>query len=300
MKIDYEFILNVEGEMNEIKRYILPVVDMISRNTFRNVQIVKIEGGLGSQILNSLEYFCREIVSPKTKLWMDKTYFTQKTGAGLLSDWSYQLTRYGINLSNFNDAPDLPRFLISRISRQDWVTPQIWNFIRKEFSSKFYFDSDAVQKRLRQLDIRSEFGVMHIRRGDYVHASSKIMSYQDNYQLLLSLKNSSLIPDDLIITSDSLVPPEYRNLFLNLGVRIHFLDDQRIDAGEMHDMMRSSQILITSNSTYSFSAGILAKPDCLVISPVDFFSETSKRNRALNNAFRSAGNFVIHRNSSLN
>jgi hypothetical protein len=285
--------------MKELKRILLPVVDAISRKTLRNVQIVKIEGGLGSQILNSLEYFCREITSPNAKLWMDKTYFTDKTGAGLSGIWPYQLTRYGINLSDFNDAPDLPRFIISRISRQDWVTPQIWNFIRKEFSPKFSLDSETVGKRLSELDIRSEFGVVHIRRGDYVYASSKIMSYQENYELLLNLKNLSLIPNDLIITSDSFVPTEYRKLYSNLGVRLHFLDDQRIDGGEMHDIMRSSQLLITSNSTYSFSAGILAQPKCLVISPMDFFSESSSRNQSLNKAFRSASNFVIHRSGSL-
>jgi hypothetical protein len=57
--------------------------------------------------------------------------------------------------------------------------------------------------------------------------------------------------------------------------------------------MRTSKVLIASNSTFSFSAGLLANDDCLVFFPTKYFGQGLRPDqRAF--AFRQPFDYLIH------
>jgi hypothetical protein len=61
----------------------------------------------------------------------------------------------------------------------------------------------------------------------------------------------------------------------------------------VHDLMRASKVLIASNSTFSFSAGLLANDDCLVFFPTKYFGQGLRPDqRAF--AFRQPFDYLIH------
>ena len=64
-----------------------------------------------------------------------------------------------------------------------------------------------------------------------------------------------------------------------------------IDETLVHDLMRCAQLLITSNSTFSLSAGLLnVRSDKRVLIPCSFFSESEQEFNAI---FRNLATFAI-------
>jgi hypothetical protein len=59
----------------------------------------------------------------------------------------------------------------------------------------------------------------------------------------------------------------------------------------VHDLMRCAKLLITSNGTFSFTAGMLnVVPDSMIIFPITFYGESS---RYLNSIFRNKATFGV-------
>jgi hypothetical protein len=62
---------------------------------------------------------------------------------------------------------------------------------------------------------------------------------------------------------------------------------------EIHDFMRASRMLITGNSIFSVSAGLLANEKTIVFSPINFYVATDSRRNG--NPFLGTGDFYLFR-----
>jgi hypothetical protein len=74
---------------------------------------------------------------------------------------------------------------------------------------------------------------------------------------------------------------------------IYFLSEEDLESGTVHDLMRLSKLLITANSTFSLSAGILASKETIVYSPILFFG--GKDDYLKSRIFNQAGDYFLLR-----
>jgi hypothetical protein len=74
---------------------------------------------------------------------------------------------------------------------------------------------------------------------------------------------------------------------------IKFYDGVEIDECLVHDLMRESKLLVTANSTFSFTAGLLSKPETLVFMPMTFYG--GPKGILQGAKFRSSSDFFLMR-----
>ena len=119
---------------------------------------------------------------------------------------------------------------------------------------------------------KDDFAVIHIRRGDYLNVASKVVSTEELINFINKIKK--LLPENVLISSDSFLPSFEKDLFSNTFAEFNLVYvDPREDPFMVHDLMRSSSILVASNSTFSFTAGLLAKSGCMVFFPTNYFGQ---------------------------
>jgi hypothetical protein len=279
--------------INFMKKAGKSILSAASENFFGDKHVVKIEGGLGSQILGAFEYFTMQEIH-KEKVFADVEYFRTPANRknSTVSLWPWQLTRYGISMQDFAGLEEAPYLLRFRNRHEkNWASSEDWQKIRFELISKFPIDELEFNFKKRQLGLDTNFGVIHIRRGDYFKVASKLVEYDTYLNLLRSIK--PLMPKHLILVSDSEIPRQFQEKIKDLvKADIHVLDSASAsDSGFLHDLMRNADLLVTSNSTFSFTAGVLSKPGTVVFTPVDFFG--AKKHMQLNQNFLSTGQFFM-------
>ena len=269
-------------------------INLVDRET------IYFEGGLGSQILSAMSFWDlidinnRKALRPKC----DLTYFEldqNNTLANGLSVWRWRLDRYGINKSEFG-----PERKISFRTRIDYSQgfldqPKVdWVARRKMYSSRFPIDYDAAKgflKNFMNLDIDSRYTAVHVRRGDYLKVATHLVD--DATYLAFLRRVEAILPSPIIFFCDSPLRQEFRDEVVEVlnGKEVFFHDDKIEDECLVHDVMRLSKLLVTSNSTFSFTAGLLAPTDCLVFSPMKFYGGKYGDNQG--KSFRDAGDFFL-------
>ena len=256
-------------------KYLLLKVKMFDKQT------VYFEGGLGSQILSFIIYNERSKSTNKF-IPADLEYFknvdsdfTEKNG---LSMWKWRLDRYGLNIT---DLPEDNKFKKS-IKKYFFVRNSdnvdiFYNFREtksSEYISKLPIDLENVTNYLEKTfaSPSHNFGIIHIRRGDYLKVASSIMNAEEIIDLILKIKN--LIPKNILISSDSLLEKTEIDLLNRTLTEFNyvFISPNESDL-LVHDLMRYSKVLIASNSTFSFTAGLLSNKDCLFFFPTKYFGE---------------------------
>jgi hypothetical protein len=101
------------------------------------------------------------------------------------------------------------------------------------------------------------------------------------------------MPGHLLIISDSQLQDSEKETLDELFGNSHnlvFLDDPHLDPYLIHCTLREADLLVTSNSTFSFSAAVLGKSGQRAFSPVNFHS--GKMAEKYNRSFRAAGSFM--------
>lgn len=256
-------------------KYLLLKVKMFDKQT------VHFEGGLGSQILSFIIYNER-LKSSNKFIPADLQYFknissdfTEKNG---LSMWKWRLDRYGLNIT---DLPEDNKFKKS-IKKYFFVRNSdnvdiFYNFREtksSEYISKLPIDLENVINYLEKTFASPlhNFGIIHIRRGDYLKVASSIMNVEEIIDLILKIKN--LMPKNILISSDSLLEKTEIDLLNRTLTEFNyvFISPNESDL-LVHDLMRYSKVLIASNSTFSFTAGLLSNKDCLFFFPTKYFGE---------------------------
>jgi hypothetical protein len=158
----------------------------------------------------------------------------------------------------------------------------------------FPIDKSAASKVLSSYGIEgNDFGAIHIRKGDYLRVSSRVISVSENAALLTKLQNQ--LPKAVFVFSDTALTEAEMDLIRVAAPhsKIHFLSEEDLEGGTVHDLMRLSKLLITANSTFSLSAGILASKETIVYSPLLFFG--GKDDYLKSRIFNQAGDYFLLR-----
>ena len=157
------------------------------------------------------------------------------------------------------------------------ASEHLYNFREKKSENyqKIFLASDEKVKRYSLEKFRSDkddFAVIHIRRGDYLNVASKVVSTEELIKFVDKIKK--LLPENVLISSDSLLPTSEKDLFSNTFAESNLVYvDPHEDPVIVHNLMRSSTVLVASNSTFSFTAGLLAKNGCMVFFPTNYFGQ---------------------------
>ena len=256
---------------------------------------VFLEGGLGSQLLGMMTYLTRRQNDRRWKC--DVSYFFPEVreptfvGAGVRRPW--ELDRYGYELHS-------PAFTTSRRSyfRRDYEseardeTETLAKISTRNWSTAFAIPPEA-RMRLNQLPLggSARFAAMHVRRGDYLAVASRVVSIQESLGMARRLR--ALLPDTVVLLSDDPFTDSDREQVAEdlSGLNCIFLEER--DPHISHGIMRLSQVLVTSNSTFSWTASVMMEQDdAIALAPLKFFGEHQS---ALNSMFQASGDWMLLR-----
>jgi hypothetical protein len=243
------------------------------------------EGGLGSQILAFIE-FQNKKKSFENDQRVDVGYFGKNEvfqHENGLTHWKWRLDHYGIQLEDLSNFQGNSK---SGAYRRPNAIEQANHIVRNDLlkvSEEFLQILPVLSKESERNRLffggseTPEYGVIHLRKGDYLKVSSLVVGIGEIISTLDSVK--STLPPVLIFISDGRLEESERDavkrvLAQRLNISIHFHDNSNheVDETTVHDLMRMARFLMTSNSTFSFSAGLISnRPDSLVIFPIDFY-----------------------------
>ena len=286
---------NIKVRLFNSWKTILTKLHLIDRHT------IYFEGGLGSQILSFIE-FQEKINNLDKPVYVNLDYFlginsdyTDETG---LSRWSWKLNHYGIDQSIFKQE-NFYKKLFKRylLARSNSISEVFYNFRetkKQQYENLFPIDQIAISTYLESIvgSKNAEYCVVHIRRGDYLNVATKVIAVDEMTRLIQKIRH--LLPRIILISSDSyLTSLEKEKLAECLPGFTHKYIEPSESPFLVHDLMRTSKVLIASNSTFSFSAGLLANDDCLVFFPTKYFGEGLRSDsRAF--AFRQPFDYLIN------
>jgi hypothetical protein len=256
--------------------------------------LVHIEGGLGSQILGAIFFWNLQDKLGKEKARCDLSYFSPEAQSNDL--WNYELGKFNIPITEFQKFERNSKRNLLKAKRNfltaDELQDDFWQNARIRYINKFNYDRSktfAYFKEMAELEPDEPFTAIHIRRGDYLKVASKIITTDDYVKIINVIKD--LVVGKVIVVSDSEVSDEDKSkLQNNLGKNeLVFLDSPELDPFNTHCLLREAKLLVTANSTYSFSAGLLGRQGQTVFSPMEFHS--GQGSEKYNGSFRAAGSF---------
>lgn len=242
---------------------------------------VYFEGGLGSQILSYILF--RHKSEKKEKVLCDLTYFknvsTDSHGENKVSLWSYKLGNYGIPVTKFPNKKRKFRFKL-----KPQFIPLDFLSIDKNFLNKVKSEIKLNSKNLtpylerHNLRVDDQYGVIHLRKGDYLFVASHLITEQQVIKLIS--KVSDFLPEKIFIASDGEIDELLFEWFKVNKPNIRLITTERnIDPFILHDLMRNSRLLVASNSTFSFSAALLSSEKTISFIPQIFYKEDLRRTK---------------------
>lgn len=253
-------------------------------NLFRLVdyKTVWIDGGLGSQIIAYIIYHekqkknndqkCNIAFYNKSKLDSEREDFTFR-------EW--KLDYYGINMSSLNSQNS--KFSIRPNTKTQGKL--LYNFFEElkpqNWLEIFPINNEFINNPNAPHNLYDKYTAIHIRRGDFLKYATHIIS--DEKFLLLLDKTKNILNEKIYIVSDDNFEDDFKiqlsNILANNNVEF-------ISSGndiEIHNILRLSNILITSNSMFSLSAALLQKEGGISIVPEQFYGKNEKSfNNAIN------------------
>jgi len=250
-----------------------------------------IDGGLGSQIMGWIKYqIAREMWSEK-KIQLDLSYFLQLQSLEIVPGSlkrKWELEHYGIPLSDL--YPERKPFFgdISYEKRAQFESPLFQEMGKRNWNYLFPLPQ-STDLILKNLNLDSDFGVIHLRRGDYLQVASKIVQETEVIKLLEII--NGFLPQTLIVVSDSDITDQNLNRIKNAA---NVSNIEKIIGGDMHavhGLMRQSKILIASNSTFSISAALTMAKGGTTIFPANPYGPPMPN---LNSNFNSIAGWHLH------
>jgi hypothetical protein len=242
----------------------------------KNQPTVYLEGGLGSQILGIMQYEIMKEALPATKL--DVSYFYPQQTSKTEANWVWALEGYGINLplQKENFLAKLRYLQRPQNYAATNLNLEIWREIsRRQFNEIFPIHEDT-KKIMQDLNIalREDFVAIHIRRGDYLKVSSKIIEVEELgklFQTLEYLSNGRL----LVFSDDTFSKNDEAKIRSYWPKDVTFVSGG--DQHAVHGLLRFASVLVTSNSTFSLTAALLSEhPKQVVFAPTHFFSVSER------------------------
>jgi hypothetical protein len=252
-----------------------------------NYNITYFEGGLGSQLLSFIEYQNKKI-QIKDEQFVNVDYFHSDEvyqHSNGLTHWKWRLDHYGHTLDffrNFDVKIDSEKF--RRPTGLEQAKYNISNrlfLVTQQINDLLPIQSTPSQRMEIFFEGRSinTYGVIHIRKGDYLNVASRLVGIEDILNTINALKY--LLPKNLVFVSDGVIEDKERASIENTvsggsSSWIRYFDSamNSIDETFVHDLMRKSTFLMTSNSTFSFSAALLNfEINSTILFPLDFYGE---------------------------
>ena len=266
----------------------------ISRKT--NFDTIFFEGGLGSQILCYIDF----LKKPRD---IDLSYFEnppklRKDGPDV---WKWELDRYGISIENlqsykrdrlFNSWKERRPSTLELATRILKCEDQSESLSTDDIIRNFPLDKKALSKVKDLYDIDFEnLTVVHVRRGDYERVASKLVSFSEYKTILKAIGH--YVTQDVVFLSDEPLSSEIINELSEdiRQARTINLSSNELSSGLAHDLMRCSKVLITANSTFSISAGLLSSDRTLVFTPLMFFG--GENGYIESRVFNHRGDFIV-------
>lgn len=262
-------------------------------------ETIYFEGGLGSQILAYIDF----LSSPRK---VDLSYFRTppKQSVNGPDIWGWELSRYGIELNDFSEFENSRPF-------NPWITrrPSSLEFSNRlthnekkrrvpdDVKNRLPIDLKNLQHVLLNFDINLDRTLtVHVRRGDYERVASRLVEIDEYTGLLELLLNDNNL--DILVLSDTEIPQKIKNYLIERFQqnKLKFFSNSDITTHQAHDLMRMSRILITANSTFSISAGLLSEENTTVYSPILFFG--GKYGYSQSRTFNRYGEFFVMRKNS--
>ncbi len=257
---------------------------------------MRIDGGLGSQMLCWMFYITRKEHNQKTRV--DVSYFDSerkiKSNHRQPPSRQWELHNYGIDLSSVKAISVKYRPVFNSYEKMSKENrPFFETLINRNWSETFPIVKSARTLLAGDIGlIDQDFCVVHLRRGDYLQFSSKIVDLSTVLNLCESIK-LLLTPTIIFVSDDPFTTPEQHVVKSQLNQHtIHFLDN--IDQHICHGIMRMAKILVASNSTFSWTASLMSeKAESLTFSPTTF---SLPAHNVSNEIFRASSEWMI-RNS---
>lgn len=240
---------------------------------------VYFEGGLGSQILSYILFRYKK--EKKEKVFCDLTYFEGIVADSLRENkaslWSYKLDNYGILLTDLpsknkkNQLKLKPKFIPIDFLNID---KDVLNKVKSEL--KLNAENLRAYLKKHNLKVDDQYGVIHLRRGDYLFVASHLITELQVIKLISKI--SDFLPEKVFIASDGEIDASLFDWFKVNKPNIQVIQtENEINPFVLHDLMRNSRLLVAANSTYSFSAALLSSEKTLSFIPQIFYKEDLER-----------------------
>lgn len=276
-------------EMKKMKELWFYKINLYDKN------LIVFDGGLGSQLLSYFQYvyLVRNGHIPKVNV----EYFNLEENSAFDPNFirrPWALNRYGINISMLRNQTDSPPSLNLKIPTNLLFENNPLYFKKfkdLELSTKLPTDKKALLNFLRSHKVSKDYYAIHLRRGDFLTSASVNISDFETLQLCNTFfKNIEKLP--IFIFSDSSIKKAWSFKLKKLGFnQVILCGPADSNLFLTHDLMRNAKILITSNSTYSLSAALLARKDQLTIVPMKFYS--GYRDEPVNRVINELSSFSI-------
>lgn len=235
--------------------------------------VVTFTGGMGAQIISAAVYFSMK--NDGQSVYADLSYFDKPESvavvgkAGDCSHWSWQLNPFGLSPASFDTSPNLTKRDAEILQDGPQKLELGLRALAQPEIQKLFEIPVGVSDVLPE-EYADGFLCMHVRRGDYVNVASHLVA--DSEFIGLTRKFAGLVSRAVVI-SDSPIGPDFRNAVMSYFKEVSFLDDT--DAYTAHRIMRSTRILICSNSQFSLIAAAL-NPNALVLIPKQWFGDSDR------------------------
>jgi hypothetical protein len=184
---------------------------------------------------------------------------------------------FNLYCDEYFDFEQLERFTGTLQLAGYFQTQQVVEFTRKSYPSLTLRPKNPSVKFAAALNqINGDFCAIHIRRGDYLHMNSIHKELTSDYYLrsLNLLREES--KDNLmkyVVFSDE---PELALALLPKDLNCIQATEFELSTIEELYLMSHAAEFIVANSTFSFWPAFLAKPDCRVVVPANWFKSGSQ------------------------
>lgn len=242
---------------------------LIEKYLFKNkFYIVSFSGGLGNQIISFFVY--KYLVDMGKEVIADTSYFFS-------NDIKSYLEKKGITHYKW----ELDRYFDFQLKNNRKIIQNLGNkfFMIKDGYLKFYIALKASKEKIfiKNLNnkykqympidlINKKYLCIHFRQGDFLKVASLIPSI---YDLIFCASKFQSVCNKLVLLSDGFIDPQVKKILKDYGFKKIIIMNSN-NPLEAHSIMVNSNVLICSNSQFSFSAGLLNKN--LVIIPKRWFS----------------------------
>jgi hypothetical protein len=265
--------------------------DLFSDYYLEKNPTIMIDGGLGSQMIGWIKFQIAQEMYMDKRVQLDLSYFasarTDEIIPGITKrEWA--LDHYGIHLMDLH--PQTRPFLtdISYEKRAQFEFPFFQRMVGRNWADLFPI-KESTFELLRAQNLPTEYGVVHLRRGDYLQVASKIVEEKAVTKLLEKI--GGFLPQTLLVISDSEISQINLDKFKK-SANVEIV--QKIVGGNVHTvhgLMRQAKILIASNSTYSMSAALTMTNSGMTVFPTNFYGTPMPN---LNRNLNSLANWHLH------